>query len=164
MHMRRLGSQRGETIVEVLIALAVTSFLIGAAYATANRSLMGARQSQERAEALTFTESQVEALRFLVTDVGFTGGSATRFCLVPDAVLPALKIVTLPAGTPAATPNGDNLSSSPYPAVCQKGLGIKYHLSITRSAGTMHEFVIRARWQKAGGGENQEVAIRYTVF
>ena len=62
--MSRLG-MRGDTIVEVLIALAVTSSLIIAGYNTANRSLKGGQQSQERGEALKLVESQAEALHIM---------------------------------------------------------------------------------------------------
>ena len=40
-------NQRGDTIIEVLIVLAVLGLAIGITYATANRSILNARQAQE---------------------------------------------------------------------------------------------------------------------
>lgn len=56
-------NNRGDTIVEVLIVLAVLGLAIGISYATANRSLLNARQAQESSEASVLLQSQLEALR-----------------------------------------------------------------------------------------------------
>jgi type II secretory pathway pseudopilin PulG len=55
----------GDTIVEVMIVLAVLGLAIGISYATANRSLLNARQAQENSQATELTQSQTENLRFL---------------------------------------------------------------------------------------------------
>lgn len=68
MLLRRVPrDQRGDTIIEVMIVLAVLGLAIGIAYATANRSLLNARQAQENSRATTLAQSQVEALRTLST-------------------------------------------------------------------------------------------------
>lgn len=54
---------RGDTIVEVLIALAVLGLAFSISYATANRSLIMARNAQEHSEALQYLDSQVELAR-----------------------------------------------------------------------------------------------------
>lgn len=54
--------QRGDTIVEVMIVLAVLGLAIGISYSTANRSLLNARQAQENAEASKLAQTQVEML------------------------------------------------------------------------------------------------------
>ncbi len=57
--------ERGDTIVEVMVVLAVLGLAIGIAYATANRSLLNARQAQESSNATEIAQSQVEALQSL---------------------------------------------------------------------------------------------------
>lgn len=58
-------NQRGDTIVEVMIVLAVLGLAIGISYATANRSLLNARQAQENSEATEYVQAQIENLRVL---------------------------------------------------------------------------------------------------
>ena len=58
--------QRGDTLVEVLIAIAVVSLILGGAYVTTNRSLYATRAAQERGNALKLAESQIEQLKGIV--------------------------------------------------------------------------------------------------
>ncbi len=55
--------QRGDTIVEVLIAIAVAAFSIGTAYAIANKSLQQAITANERNEAVNLIQGQIAALK-----------------------------------------------------------------------------------------------------
>lgn len=54
---------RGDTIIEVLLALSVLGTIIGGGYSVATRSLNGVRISQERSEATKIAEGQLEALK-----------------------------------------------------------------------------------------------------
>ncbi len=56
---------RGDTIVEVMIVLAVLSLAISISYATADRSLLNARQAQENSIATELAQGQVEELQAL---------------------------------------------------------------------------------------------------
>jgi hypothetical protein len=56
-------NSKGDTIVEVMIALAVLGLAFGISYATANKGLLQARNAQEHSEALTNIDKQVELLR-----------------------------------------------------------------------------------------------------
>ena len=66
---RILRHQAGDTIVEVMVVLAVLGLAIGISYATANRSLLDARQAQENSQATELLQSQIENLRVLATNV-----------------------------------------------------------------------------------------------
>ena len=57
---------RGDTIVEVLISLAILTMVLGGAYYTANQSFRNDRDAQEHSEALTIAQTQVESLRILI--------------------------------------------------------------------------------------------------
>lgn len=59
--------QRGDTIVEVLIATAVVSLVLTGAMAISNSSLKRIRGAQERSEAQAYAQSTVELLD------GYTG-------------------------------------------------------------------------------------------
>lgn len=54
--------QAGDTIVEVLIAIAVVSFVLLAAYVTANRNTLTNQDTQERGQALQLATTQLEFL------------------------------------------------------------------------------------------------------
>ncbi len=58
----KLGS-RGDTIVEVLIAVAIISFILVSAYLISNRSTASIRGGQERQEATALAQSQIELIR-----------------------------------------------------------------------------------------------------
>jgi Tfp pilus assembly protein PilV len=76
--MKRLNN-RGDTIVEVMISLAVLGMVIGVSYGTATRSLRGMRMAQERSEALKLAESKVESIRA-------TDGANYADCMTGDSV------------------------------------------------------------------------------
>ncbi len=67
--LRRVRSltQRGDTIVEVMVVLAVLGLAMGISYATANRSLKNTRQAQENSEATALVKAQIEQLRSLAS-------------------------------------------------------------------------------------------------
>src|SRR5271170_6288790 len=60
---RDLRQQAGDTIVEVLVVLAVLGLAISISYATANRSILDARQAQENSQATEYVQAQIENLR-----------------------------------------------------------------------------------------------------
>ena len=76
-------SQRGDTIVEVLISIAIVTLVLATAYATASRSTKNSMQSQEHSRALKVAETQLDLLKAYAaqstTDPNITGGSG--FCL-----------------------------------------------------------------------------------
>ena len=60
---KEFASQRGDTIVEVLLAMAVVGLVLGVAYGITNRSVAIGRSAQERSEALKLAETQLELLK-----------------------------------------------------------------------------------------------------
>lgn len=90
-------NQRGDTIIEVMIAIAVVGMVLGASYRIANRALQTGRFAQEQTEALKIAESQVEKLKYKASQ--FKQGDAiagtifdtvpaeTRFCVADDAAI-----------------------------------------------------------------------------
>lgn len=83
-----IRGQRGDTIVEVMIVLAVLGLAIGISYATANRSLQNTRQAQENSQASELLESQVEQLRASTDPTLYTNPPTTTFCMIDGTVTP----------------------------------------------------------------------------
>lgn len=117
-------TQTGDTLVEVMLAMAIVASVLGAAYGTASRSLRTGRAAQERTEALRHVESQIEQLKSLAK-VGTPFAQTTPFCLnTTNAVRP----ITNPECT------RDQL----------------YRLSINYSAAADDTFTVKASWERAG--------------
>jgi prepilin-type N-terminal cleavage/methylation domain-containing protein len=55
--------QRGDTIVEVLVSLAIISLVLAGAYATSSRNTSLIQSSQEREQAQRLVEAQIENIR-----------------------------------------------------------------------------------------------------
>jgi len=112
MLIRRL-SDKGDTLVEVLLAIAIVSFILVAAYVTANRNTLLNQDTQERSQALQLATSQLEFLHntsvgsnncfdTMGTPVGTPGNNAS--CIVKADGTPAGTVQ--PAYTIAITSSG----------------------------------------------------------
>lgn len=161
--MIRLGS-RGDTIVEVLIAIAIIGMILGGALASANRSLQAERRAQERTEASRVAEQQLELLKLSSqqSDSIYTG--VNDFCV--DNNLSRYNFSSLPSSdyrndAHTLQPGGN------YPVECQiayNNNGYFYYAWISRSTDMLDpdNFNIRVRWDGAGG-IRQQVSFNYRV-
>ncbi len=147
---RRSRGQSGDTIVEVMIVLAVLGLAIGISYATANRSLLNARQAQEASLATEVVQSQVELLQTLAG-----GGSIYNnqtFCVTGTGSSAAVFPLT---NTQAANPP-DSLPSN-----CMLAEANRYGVTITWSGATgnplnpttdaLDKFTVKASWDDVEG-------------
>lgn len=136
--------QAGDTIVEVIIAVAVVATILAGAFTVTTRSTQAVRDSEEHAEALQQLQGQVERLRAVAAKPGVLTGSpfvTSGFCLQPD-----LSITQ--AGQPTCRVNG------------LYDLSIKA-TSVISAAGTT-DFDLVASWPAIGGG-NATVFLSYKV-
>lgn len=76
-------SQRGDTIIEVLLAMSIVGMVLGASFGIANRSTQIGQDAQERTEALKLAETQVELFKvaYKTNVVIPTRGEDEPFCL-----------------------------------------------------------------------------------
>jgi len=63
MKIHVFRQQAGDTIVEVLIAVAIVSLVLVGAYASTNHNVRATQDTQEHSEALQLVQSQLEFLR-----------------------------------------------------------------------------------------------------
>lgn len=131
----RLLNQAGDTIVEVLIAMAVVSSILAGAYASSNKSLNANLQAQERAVATKVVEAQLEQLKTIAAN-------------------PAPNIFTEPS--PFCINSGTVVSGS-----CITTNGIEYTTSIYRNGNI---FTVQATWDRAGGGTQERLDMVYRVY
>jgi prepilin-type N-terminal cleavage/methylation domain-containing protein len=150
MKLRKM-SQRGDTIIEVLISIAVVSLILGGAFATTRRSQEGVRDSQEHAQALKLLESQLEQVRADATKTGDIFAAGTPFCMYGNT-----PVSTSGATASTCVQNGSGQPSSAEPA---------YSLSITRntsSGGFL--FTIQAQWDSVTGDGKAQEQMVYRLY
>jgi type II secretory pathway pseudopilin PulG len=154
MSLRNLNA-RGDTIVEIMMVLAVLGLTLSISYATANHSLLAARQAQENSEASELLQSQVELVRYLAatTPAGsgiFSGGSA--FCIEPGSSTPT---PTLPSVAPGAATNPDCINQGQTDKL--------YDLSIVYTnvlgSGFPDTFIFTATWPDVQGQGTDTVTL-----
>jgi len=97
--------QAGDTIIEVLIAVAVVTSVLGIVYSTMNRNLTTIRRNQEQTEASKMAQSQIEYLKGLysVSPDKITNEANNGFCIN------GVTVVSIPT-KPSGTLNGDDLT------------------------------------------------------
>src|ERR1019366_6517837 len=78
----KLHNSAGDTIVEVMIVLAVLSLAFAITYATANHGLIQSRNAEEHSEALGLLDSQVELLRAAFSqNISAVNAPSDVFCM-----------------------------------------------------------------------------------
>jgi len=146
MHMFRFN-QRGDTIVEVLICMAIISLVLGGAFVTTRNSQLGVRDSQEHAEALKLVESQLEQLR---ADAADAKAAASPFCMYNAAT--------------ATIASGNCTQDS---AGLPRQADSRYKLSIARAAPDANGgylFTVTATWPDVNGNGNAQESMVYRLY
>ncbi len=164
--MRRLlttSRQRGDTIVEVLIAVAIVSSVLAGAFTVSQKSALAVRDSQERGEMLQMLESQVELVRALALDqsdntTGVFATSPAYFCINEST----RTRIHFPAAT-TTLPLLQNDDFTTYDSQCTNlGIGNRYNIAIKYDAGTK-VFTFVGRWDGIHGRKNQQ-QLSYRIF
>lgn len=139
--------EAGDTIVEVLICVALVGSALAGSYAIASRNLNATHGSQEHAEALKNVQTQIERLKAAVannsTPTANIYQTTHAFCF--DSTAANTQHQFLPGALTSPNLTG-------YQPACISGF---YHVSILYSGSTDYKFTIQTRWFAAGGGINQ---------
>ncbi len=157
--MKKMLNQAGDTIVEVLIAIAVISLVLGSSYAITRRSSVAIRVAQEHSEALKIAESQLEQLKSLSGNTAGNNDVFTRtapatptpgsgFCMYIDSG--TSKIVTL----------------SDTADECTITNGIDYHITTSRTnpVSNTFTFTVKVYWDSLSRtGQQDNVSLNYNL-
>lgn len=144
----------GDTIVEVLLAIAITSVVLAGAYVAVDRSMKANRSAQERSEAVKVAEAQIERLKYL----NFSSSSADIYQNGPFCITSTLAVRLIT----------DVSSDSDDPVGCRSSG--RYVASITRDASTgTHQ--IRVLWENVTGSSTvtaypgfDEIKMYYRIY
>lgn len=80
---RKIRSQTGDTIVEVLISVCVISLVLAGCYAVANRSLQTGTESAQRSEALALAQQQIE---YIKASPSAYANQSSAYCIVDGSI------------------------------------------------------------------------------
>lgn len=129
--------QRGDTIVEVLIAIAIVSLVLTSAYVISNKNSQTMQAVQEKTQAQKLVERQIELIkaadRSTITDVG------SPFCFTGDTPDSA----TASAGDSCAFNGSGDTSPADTGSV-------QYKVTITIPSA--NRYTVAATWDRLGGG------------
>ncbi len=158
-----IHNSAGDTIVEVLVVLAVLSLAFAISYATANHALVQSRNAEEHSEALGLLNTQVELLRAAYThNISTVPRNGTYFCMTAAPVNPVLGFSP---GYPTPTATFDNFTK--YPSECKNNAFNNggYNWSIDFKLGT-DAFDLRVRWDGIGkqGRQQEELTYKISAF
>jgi len=165
----KLIHQRGDTIVEVLLAMAVLGLIMGGAFASARRSLNSTVQAKEHTTALKLAEGQLEEIKQISENVSTDVNSAyyklyntgNIFCATNTSGLDILDATT-------TTPRkvfGDityDINFLDYHVNCSTNSGIPYYIGITRSTPE-NIFTVYVRWDNVHGTGQDQVTLVYKL-
>lgn len=132
-------NQRGDTIVEVLVVLAVLGMALGTSYAIAGRSLINARQAQENAKATELLKEQLETIRVLAAQ-GSILPTHSNFCIGVDGVRKT-----------GANTNPECLFENSL-----------YRVTVTQSSD--QKFTLKAVWDDVGGDGKASATLVYRRY
>ena len=156
----------GDTIVEVMIVLAVLGLSMSISYATANHGLIQSRNAEEHSEALGLLDSQVELLRAAFSQNSSVSSltNGTDFCMNAPPANPELSTaLNHNVPTDAVSDNLYGSASSNYPAACLSNsfYNLSIHYDTTDSSNPF--FDLRVRWDGLGTLGRQQEELTYKI-
>lgn len=144
------SSQRGDTIVEVLIVLVVLASVIGSAYVIATRTLQDNQNTQEHAYALKLAEGQIELLKAKSLYQPSVLSTPSPFCINDsdpyNVVLGLCK---------------KNPNNATNPTDCTGGFCYSYGLSKVTSPDNSYSAIVQ--WDSIRGNP-QQVELVYRIY
>ena len=141
--LKRIKNAHGDTIVEVLVALAVLSLAFALSYATANKALTNTQNSQEHTLALEYLDAQLEALRYYASQPGNSLPNSS-FYLVPNPGNGSVQVNAAPGSEP--------------------GNGFSYSITLIRDTNLSNTYHATITWPGLGNLGTQSEELSYRVY
>ena len=141
--LKMIKNAAGDTIVEVMVALAVLCLAFALSYATANRALTDSQNSQEHMLALEYIDAQFEALPYYAGQPGVT--------------LPLYSFYLVPILS-----NG-SVQVDPAPGL-EPGNGFSYKISLMRDINLNNTYHATITWPGLGNLGPQSEELSYRVY
>lgn len=134
-------SERGDTIIEVLFAMAIIGVVLAAAYAVASKNLRVSQLAKERVQATAVAIGQLDQLKSLDTpEEDADVASGNPFCI-------------------DITQADYIISGSPLPAACTVSSRFERSISRNSSTGT---YVVKVEWIPPGGEDTNKAVVQFS--
>lgn len=135
--------QAGDTMIEVLISMAIVSTILGGAYVASNKSLLTIRDAQEHVDALKLADGQVELIKATPPATAIRNS----FCYVLN---------TSTGTTPQAVPdNGSNCILTSKGELAPTGVQPAYKVTVTYNpAPNSLIYTVKVVWDTLTGQMN----------
>ena len=136
--------QVGDTMIEVLISMAIVSTILGGAYVASNKSLLSIRDAQEHVDALKLADGQVELIKATPPATAIRNNG---FCYVLN---------TSTGTTPQTVPvNGSNCILTSKGMLASTGVQPAYKVTITYNpAPNSLIYTVKVVWDTLAGQMN----------
>jgi Tfp pilus assembly protein PilV len=144
-------NNRGDTILEVVIAITLLALLLTGALALTQKNLQAEQSSQEHNEALQLAQSQIEELRNYATNNVLPSGNP--FCLVASGASVGY------ADTPSQKCDV-NAAGAASPTSIQPN----FVLTVTPPAAGSSLYSISVDWQDVNGLNKDNVTLYYQIY
>jgi|ERR1035438_1449189 type II secretory pathway pseudopilin PulG len=175
--LKLLKNQQGDTIVEVMIVLALIGSALGISYATANQSLLDTRQAQEASQAAQLIQSQVEELRTMTDNPATLNGNPNPNYIFNSTATPFC-ITQPPSGSFNVSLDSDPTEPCNIPFSNYSGTtsNLYYSISINYIPTTVQTsavppapitggtFTIQARWPDVEGEGTDTSTLIYNLY
>ncbi|HUD81424.1 MAG TPA: hypothetical protein VMR08_02220 [Patescibacteria group bacterium] len=167
----------GDTIIEVLLAITIASFVLAAAVVSADSSLNTERQSQNRSIAIQITQSQIEELEAYYTNEqqifqGYIANlNGNSFCMNPSTSAPEPAPTDPLTALPPTTcyfSQSDVYYATAADVVAAAG-GPWYAVTVTFDRNdlgqnpALYQASVTATWAQTGTGSSNSVTADYRL-
>lgn len=159
-----LSNSIGDTIVEVLIVLAILGSGIAISYASVSKSLLLSQDAQERNQTTQLLQSQIEDVRTAIVNPNSSLGQqlgqvlqqGDNFCF--DVSTNPLYPYSLTAA------NITQITTSSFPSQCTQGY-FRYYITLTHPNSSDSIYTATCQWPNIlGSGGWDENSLVYQVY
>lgn len=160
------STERGDTIVEVLIAVVVISSMLVGAYSIANKSTQQIRMSQERSESSGLTTAVLEQLKSNDSDLTNSNYLNKWVCYNLGSSQAGVSLVNYPSASKTDVPNwkpelfgSASDTSTSYNSDClfSTNGGAEYITFVKHTTDDFYE--VQTRWDGLNGQRQQQTLL-----
>lgn len=160
--MKSIRKQAGDTILEVLISVAVLSLILGVSFTLANRSSLANQQAAERVEAYNYAQAHMELLKdYIATTSNALPAPGQKFCFTYNPLYANQVTGTQPVtGVANIEINYNGAQNS-----CKRGTGNRYVTIMERGSGVnANLYTVHVRWDSITGNGTDRIDMIHKIY
>jgi type II secretory pathway pseudopilin PulG len=157
--------QRGDTILEVLISVAVLSLILATSFTLTNRNTQATRQAAEHGEAYKLAQSEMEKLKLYLSEPDAEIPSEGQYFCMSDLADEIINLGGRSAG-PSDVQTDPEFESQIYQrSECRAGDGDLYYLVVYRGEGAQkNTYTASVRWPGVTGNGVDKVDLMHRLY